>query len=427
VRAFRRAVAFLVGLALLTGVAAAAPASSGPYRPGGQPVSPFGPGPLDFSVAQLSSISMASAQDGWIVGRSSIRDSKNWPAIAWRWDGTAWRKSSLAKVAGQIDLSSVATVGDGEAWAVGSSGADDSLPLVEHWDGQSWQVASLPPERASYLDSVSADGPADAWAAGATYPVGKRGQVRYNRAYPLLLHWDGASWSSVDAPWIKPGAGEGTTVVATAPDDVWVVVAGSRIEHWDGITWTHVPSPFGPLDPPAAFDATSADDAWAVGSYRQSRHSRVLAAHWDGQSWQISPAQSRNSDSWLSQVVAVAPDDVWAMGERESVHYGRCGHRCWSESATDPIPLLEHWDGHGWKVMPGGKPYLWFYGDVGLAAAADGTASAFGSCLSDNVLMRWDGSAWKVVRHPPDQHWGDWVPPKWRRQGFGHCAVAKHP
>src|SRR5262249_49342413 len=125
--------------------------------------------------------------------------------------------------------------------------------------------------------------------------------------------------------------------------DVWAVGAFAHfagndyyktlIEHFDGTRWRKVPTPK-PLKPIAVLTgvaARSSDDAWAVG-YEQDLRSgyRTLIEHWDGKSWTI--AEDGTHQGWLSSVVAVAADDVWAVGSTDYVGFG----------------LIEHWDGKSW-------------------------------------------------------------------------------
>jgi hypothetical protein len=265
------------------------------------------------------------------------------------------------------------------------------------------------------------------WAVGAsfhdvpeheTFKAFAQGKFPVHHDRFLLLHWDGTSWRSVTPPFARPPHGLvfGGEVVTTGPQDVWVLSNGgessgtrpdgtsfreitpAQIEHWDGKTWKAVPEPFGPDDPPSALSATSATDAWAVGSYRRAGRSRTLAAHWNGRSWQIAPTPNRSVASTLTDVVAVRPDDVWAVGESQWLkHVAGQG-----TTLKEPIGLFEHWDGRRWEIMPGKKPVM-DSGTQAIAATRDGTAWAIGSCSYDNVIARWSGTAWQITPHPPDK------------------------
>lgn len=84
-------------------------------------------------------------------------------------------------------LSGIAAISPQDVWAVGnySSGGQN---LVEQWNGTSWNVIPSPFRRrtVSSLSVVSADSPADIWAAG--YDINTQ-----NFAYHTLIEHDCAS------------------------------------------------------------------------------------------------------------------------------------------------------------------------------------------------------------------------------------------
>jgi hypothetical protein len=125
-------------------------------------------------------------------------------------------------------------------------------PLIEHWDGISWQAAALPSSIASgvVLNAVTAVGPHGLWAAG----------VNYDTEEPVLLHGDGTSWQQVVLPCANvTGAyghyGELNALVADGASGVYVVGAAfltssdpghALVEHWDGREWqASLPEPSG--------------------------------------------------------------------------------------------------------------------------------------------------------------------------------------
>lgn len=377
-----------------------------------------------YFVPNLSDVAAASARSAWAVG-SPVKGK----SVVWHWDGVSWQSVPVPTVSGRLYLTSVAAVGDDDAWAVGRQSRQidrlnyDRHAVIEHWDGARWRMVPVPYAGQSSLFSVAASGPDDVWAVGesyhdthATFKDFAQGKFPAHHDRLLLLHWDGKSWSTVRLPWARSGLVGGATVTATGPTDVWVVSEGTeesatasdgkqvtklfpgQVEHWNGRRWQAVPAPFGPKDPGFAFSATSADDAWAVGSYRRAGRSRTLAAHWDGRSWQIAPTPNRNVDSVLSAVVAVRPDDVWAAGESQwRKHVIGEGTRL-----KEPIALFEHWDGRRWQIMPGKKPVV--AGGLAISATREGTAWAVGTCFYDNVILRWSGSEWQISSHPPDKY-----------------------
>src|SRR3712207_205007 len=110
------------------------------------------------------------------------------------------------------------------------------------------------------------------------------------------------------------------------------------IVHWDGSQWSRVPGPsFGSghnyLTDVAA---VAANDLWAEG-YRWDvggiREMKIV--HWDGSQWSLVPVPAVAPLTFLYSVVALAGDDVWATGESS---YGP-----FSQS------LILHWNGSQWN------------------------------------------------------------------------------
>src|SRR4051794_6711392 len=82
-------------------------------------------------------------------------------------------------------------------------------------------------------------------------------------------------------------------VGATSANDAWAVGTTSTdfdprhgaalIEHWNGSTWTQLPSPVGAGSILSAVTARSASDAWAVGGVTTGDFvTKTLILHWDG-------------------------------------------------------------------------------------------------------------------------------------------------
>jgi hypothetical protein len=130
-------------------------------------------------------------------------------------------------------------------------------------------------------------------------------------------------------------------VSAVAPDDVWTVgearnVVGplfALIYHWDGESWSHIPSPADELLDAHLRDvvAIAADDVWAVGSVG----SQPLFMHFDGDAWAIADHPLPDL-THMGPITAVASDDVWAV----------------AQSSTYPqTPTFVHFDGLAWSTV----------------------------------------------------------------------------
>ncbi|MGH8092566.1 MAG: hypothetical protein ACREIF_03725, partial [Chthoniobacterales bacterium] len=73
-----------------------------------------------------------------------------------------------------------------DCWAVGEYEDDTvcSHPLIEHWNGTSWSIATSPdPGPETVLTSVTCASASDCWAVGS------------GSTQALIEHWDGTSWS----------------------------------------------------------------------------------------------------------------------------------------------------------------------------------------------------------------------------------------
>ena len=140
------------------------------------------------------------------------------------------------------------------------------------------------------LDAVAATSASDAWAVGgySTSTVGRA----------LIEHWNGTQWCRVPSP--QPGTSDGLTgVAAISPTDAWAVgtyghqglmtPAGKPLVlHWDGTSWTQATAPFfGGFSGLGGVSAVSATNAWAVGSVDSGSHfiPTTLILHWNGTTW----------------------------------------------------------------------------------------------------------------------------------------------
>jgi hypothetical protein len=217
-----------------------------------------------------------------------------------------------------------------------------------------------------------------------------------NRAQPAC---DG-SWVIEASPNVGNDENVLRDVDAVAPDDVWGVgwlndrgrVIRTLIEHRDATTWTVVPSPNGgdSLDSNylRGVVAVATDDVWAVG-YRFDQSSEVtLTEHWDGTEWRIVPSPNvRTGANQLVAVSASSTDDVWAVGS-----YVKQGLY---------KTLAMHWDGSTWTVVrtPNATFDNFLY-DVVAITPTDAWAVGFGGTHGKALTFHWDGVAWTRVANP---------------------------
>lgn len=282
--------------------------------------------------------------------------------------------------------------------AVGNASA--ARPIHPRGCADAWTVTTQPPLVGSGgLDDVSAFSSTDIWSVGGVFT--ESDQI----GHTLIQHFDGTSWSTVasaDGPGDAPQSSL-SGVSAVAAGDAWAVGAYLRpnnlvrtlMEHWDGVSWTRVTSPN--VGQPAGGQlgdvvALATDDVWAVGSYGQGAPSRTLIERWDGATWSVVPSPNKGPfPNSLSAIDAVAADDIWAVGT-------------WFTKAFVDRTLILHWDGVAWHRVK--SPNAGSDGAandvVAVAAIAADDVWAVGVRGLRTLTLHWDGVAWSVVPSPTD-------------------------
>jgi hypothetical protein len=155
--------------------------------------------------------------------------------------------------------------------------------------------------------------------------------------------------------------------------------------------------------------AAGPDDVWAVGRRFEGGRSvpHPIIEHWDGSSWTIiDGADLGEASASLAAVAALGPDDVWAAGEMEGYD---AGHEA---------PLIEHWDGVDWSVLP--TPRLGGEEPAGIPRSIDAMTVVSANdiwvlghyqplpdgataSVSRDVFLHWDGGSWTAVPSPQDE------------------------
>jgi len=131
--------------------------------------------------------------------------------------------------------------------------------------------------------------------------------------------------------------------------------------------------------------AVAPDDVWAVGE----DGSNTLSLHWNGSAWKIVATPTPNGNASLRAVSAASASDIWAVGD----------------SGAESLTL--RWTGKKWKTVPSPSPGTHFLDLNGVSARAPDDAWAVGfydeSGHWKTLTMHWDGKAWQVVDSPePD-------------------------
>lgn len=374
----------------------------------------------------LYAVSGTSPSDVWAVGRYRAPEGVNLP-LTMHWDGTAWTIVPSPFAALDVhEVRGVEAIAPNDVWLVGNYLQQGFLKtLTAHWDGSQWYVVPSPnpvQNNHSRLRAVYATATNDVWAVGY-----------YNDGYydrPLTMHWDGIQWTIVPAP--DRDRGTRLQTVDGSPDgDLWAggmdyeeynLGEGSNIVYMRYTTAcppptvTPTPTPSASPSPTActpglrlvpapavgsrshmhAVYAVSPSDMWAVGEYRPEPVGRVmpLIEHWNGIDWSIVPGNpSGLGSSRLWGVDGTASNDVWAVGE-------------YTDPATQvTAALAKHWDGTAWADVPVPSPGALaniLRDVVALAPNNVWAAGSYANQVNDwrTLIVHWNGAQWTVVASP---------------------------
>jgi hypothetical protein len=333
--------------------------------------------PATATSAMLESVAAVSKSDAWAVG-SGIE----------HWNGHKWSVvpgASTGKCA--VFLNGVAAM-----WAVGYCGTTGShRPIIERWNGQHWSVQpspGTPASAVSQLNSVTATSGSNAWAVG---------EYRSNgQTIPLIEHWNGQAWKIQASPDPSPQGAELAGVTALSANSAWAVgiVLGatqsqsqSLIEDWNGAGWQIQPSVSpGGQNFLIGVTALTGTQAWTAGLYSFGSDTGTLVENWDGASWQEQTTPGPGPHIGFLGIAAHSASDVWAVGFRASL--------------TNPRTLVQHWNGTTWDVVPSPSPSASRDELIGVAVLSSASAWAVGYQGDKTLIERWNGTAWTVQPSP---------------------------
>ncbi|WP_030171360.1 hypothetical protein [Spirillospora albida] len=254
---------------------------------------------------------------------------------------------------------------------------------------ESWREIGLPylwPR--NRLHDVAATGPRDVWITGhqGSVPIfsGPLGTIVWTEGNPVVRRWDGARWHEYPLNGFT-GGGRIATVSAHG-SEVWISghdADGPYAARFDGTAFVQVAPPSGLY---ALEIVTGAAGTWLI-SREQDVNMGLF--RWEGGAFVRQPMPARTH--LLTDVVATAPGEAWAVGSR-------------LVDGVGGVPMAVRWRNGTWKEAP-------LPGDLGArrlssaAATRDGVWATAGPS-DDNVpvtaLIRWTGTAWTRVPLPAD-------------------------
>lgn len=259
--------------------------------------------------------------------------------------------------------------------ALGPAGAEAAS--TPHWQ-VSYRTHSA---TAAPLDSVTAPGKYDAWAVGvAGSGTGAR---------PVVLHWNGRSWSKR----AMPAGFLPALVESSSTSNVWVIGSTSAFAQeamvWNGSKWSTVSLPFDFGDGPVA--VLSRSDVWgAVGSDCTGGNAPTCTTtwwHWNGSTW-----TSVDLGMYL-EGIAGAGGHAWL--------FGLTGLRNYNSGDPTGAPVIYRTTGAAVAKVTAPGRRVWDFAQ--LAAAPSGQLWMLGSPGSNKnatLLFHWTGRTWTSASVP---------------------------
>jgi hypothetical protein len=301
----------------------------------------------------LYGVDASDAGHVWAVGRLTVRNGAASQSRVLQHDGTAWRAAPLSGFPGYDALFDVDAVSGNEAWAAGTSYAQigRSSTLVARWNGSTWAPESTPngnPSSTNHLAGVAAAG-GTVWAVGSYFESGS-----WDTRRGLILQRTGGTWRLSPAPRVLAVEFlEG--IDATGPTDAWAVGWGSNsfttgpsapiALRWNGTRWQSVPLPATASTSLYAVEALTPTNVWVAGQTATSTSGQQpYVAHFDGTSWRRFATPTISSGGRLTDIVALSPSNIIAVGT--------VGNGSGS--------IVLHWNGSSWtrEVSPAGPEAL---------------------------------------------------------------------
>jgi hypothetical protein len=282
----------------------------------------------------------AAGGEAWAVGVHQ-NDAFQDRALVEVWNGHGWSIADTPQPgSGRDILFGASAASSNDVWAVGEQQGANGVfgTLAEHWDGRTWSVVPTPDpgSAGNHLDGVYASGPGDVWAVGQ-----QLGGAAPDQA--LVEHWNGRSWSVVSVPGVHSSNVLLDGVTATSGGQVWAVgeadspAGGGQplIEHYaPGAGWQV-------QDLPAVPDganwanlygvATDGTTAWVVGTYvdpATDNNNALVLSSVNGAPWTIAGAPDPGSGSNIAGGITQINGQFWMAGT-----YDSGGSR---------LPLIEH-------------------------------------------------------------------------------------
>lgn len=296
-------------------------------------------------------------------------------------------------------LLGVSAVSDSDVWAVGFAFFNNSYQtLAEHWNGDSWSIVPSPSPNGAYFEGVSAVSSSNVWAVGEKNTRG--GSEQY---HTLIEHYNGSDWSVVPAP--NPPSNRGdflNGVSAISANDAWAVGDYRNVTevngypeqeifllvlHWNGASWKQFTSGLPTRGDFFSITSFSASDIWALSDD---------AWHFNGTAWSQTPPfpEVDGFSPDVSGLGGISGNDLWAVGSYTPL-----------EGESQMLAL--HWNGTAWSSVATPISIDRSFHQLSAVAALnsrDVWAVGYGGSkngeATDTLIEHWNGKSWSIVSSP---------------------------
>ncbi len=131
--------------------------------------------------------------------------------------------------------------------------------------------------------------------------------------------------------------------------------------------------------------ALAPNNVWAVGYGGVPEYPYADIEHWNGKKWKVVPSPNLAPDFYnLTGMAAVSSTDIWAVGYT---------------SYDTNLTLIEHWNGTRWSIVPG--PNSGTSDSLSqVAAISTDDVWAVGADQSGTLIEHWNGTTWNIVASP---------------------------
>jgi hypothetical protein len=188
-----------------------------------------------------AAVAATAGKRAWVFAWRVAGEPGTSELSAVEWTGTSW--SPVHNFPGSPSLTAATASGPGDVWGFGTTGSSNQTPWAVHYTGRRWSQVAIP---------VSVSQASGSAAAGD----GVTGTVAAQPQRVEVLRWNKGAWRNVPLPKIRVPKGEQMLpgfIAAVTPASVWAsLLVGpptgtghvtAVLLHWNGAAWSTVPIP----------------------------------------------------------------------------------------------------------------------------------------------------------------------------------------